>query len=301
MRNYILSIPLEAGRGISAETCGLDDVFPPDDLGSGPYDPFTIYIQYNYSCILRNLKKMLLPRYIHTKSWCYHAGVLDDIILLQNRDNVTLCIGKLHNSIVCRTGLRVWVVLVLSIIMCSFYYFLDRILFHHDFLHVKCDYYRDLGPFFTFWTTLLGFLQLCISDSANAHYLDVPASGHPPWILDGTCYLQTLLYHVYIPYYDILQGSSGLCNWLSFRRSVWWINHSLARMLVHFLNILDFSFIVTNVKASQDFRLSYFQVSKSAFVSTYHVSTLILHSRSLETFFKTFLWEVILIIPNFDR
>ena len=26
-----------AGRGISAETCGLDDVFPPDDLSSGPY------------------------------------------------------------------------------------------------------------------------------------------------------------------------------------------------------------------------------------------------------------------------
>ena len=27
-------IPLKAGRWISAETCGLDDVFPPDDLGS---------------------------------------------------------------------------------------------------------------------------------------------------------------------------------------------------------------------------------------------------------------------------
>ena len=24
------------GRGTSAETCGLDDVFPPDDLGSRP-------------------------------------------------------------------------------------------------------------------------------------------------------------------------------------------------------------------------------------------------------------------------
>ena len=29
---YILSIPLEAGLGISAETCELDDVFPPDTL-----------------------------------------------------------------------------------------------------------------------------------------------------------------------------------------------------------------------------------------------------------------------------
>ena len=32
-----LSSVLEAGRGVSTETCGLDDVFPPDDLGSGPY------------------------------------------------------------------------------------------------------------------------------------------------------------------------------------------------------------------------------------------------------------------------
>ena len=33
-RWHILSIPLTTGRGTSAETCGLDDVFPPDDLGS---------------------------------------------------------------------------------------------------------------------------------------------------------------------------------------------------------------------------------------------------------------------------
>ena len=35
-RWHILSIPLTTGRGTSAETCGLDDVFPPDDLGSCP-------------------------------------------------------------------------------------------------------------------------------------------------------------------------------------------------------------------------------------------------------------------------
>ena len=39
----VLSIPLATGRWISVETCGLDDVFP-DDLGSGPYTPFIIYI-----------------------------------------------------------------------------------------------------------------------------------------------------------------------------------------------------------------------------------------------------------------
>ena len=31
-RWHIISTPLKASRGISAKTCGLDDVFPPDDL-----------------------------------------------------------------------------------------------------------------------------------------------------------------------------------------------------------------------------------------------------------------------------
>ena len=35
-RWHILSIPLTTGRGTSAETCGLDDVFPSDDLVSRP-------------------------------------------------------------------------------------------------------------------------------------------------------------------------------------------------------------------------------------------------------------------------
>ena len=35
-RWHILSFPMTTGRGTSAETCGLDDVFPPDDLGSRP-------------------------------------------------------------------------------------------------------------------------------------------------------------------------------------------------------------------------------------------------------------------------
>ena len=35
-RCHILSIPLTTGRGTSAETCGLEDVFPPDDIGSRP-------------------------------------------------------------------------------------------------------------------------------------------------------------------------------------------------------------------------------------------------------------------------
>ena len=35
-RWHILSIPLTTSRGTGAETCGLDDVFPPDDLCSHP-------------------------------------------------------------------------------------------------------------------------------------------------------------------------------------------------------------------------------------------------------------------------
>ena len=35
-RWHILSIPFTTGRGTSAETCGLDDVFPSDDIGSRP-------------------------------------------------------------------------------------------------------------------------------------------------------------------------------------------------------------------------------------------------------------------------
>ena len=34
-------------------------------------------------------------------------------------------------------------VLVLIVIMCTFYYFLDRVLFYHDFHHDSCDCYRD--------------------------------------------------------------------------------------------------------------------------------------------------------------
>ena len=35
-RWHILSDPLTTGRGTSAITCGLDDVFPPDNLGFRP-------------------------------------------------------------------------------------------------------------------------------------------------------------------------------------------------------------------------------------------------------------------------
>ena len=42
-----------------------------------------------------------------------------------------------------RTVFWVCAVLVLSVIMCSYYCFLDIILFHHDFHHDSCDYHWD--------------------------------------------------------------------------------------------------------------------------------------------------------------
>ena len=50
-------------------------------------------------------------------------------------------------------------------------------------------------------------------------------SGHSLWMLDWTCYLRTPLCHVQMFYWDILQGSSRLCNWLSLRCLVLWINY----------------------------------------------------------------------------
>ena len=60
-RWHILSIPLTTGRGTSAETCGLDDAFPPDDLGSRPeaqcwyiYVYIHIYVHSSYEFCYRS-------------------------------------------------------------------------------------------------------------------------------------------------------------------------------------------------------------------------------------------------------
>ena len=66
----------------------------------------------------------------------------------------------------------------------------------------------------------LSFLQLSSSGSANAQLPGCFYPGHSPWILDWTCYLRTPLCHVCIPYWNIPQGSSRLCNWLSLRHLV---------------------------------------------------------------------------------
>ena len=62
-RWLILSIPLTTGRGTGAETCGLDDVFPPDDLCSRP-DALCLYIYiyiYIYIYYIYALLHILIP------------------------------------------------------------------------------------------------------------------------------------------------------------------------------------------------------------------------------------------------
>ena len=66
---HILSIPLTTGQGTSAETCGLDDVFPPDDLGSRP-EALCWYI-YIY---VHSLYEFCYKMYIYTKGVSFSIG-----------------------------------------------------------------------------------------------------------------------------------------------------------------------------------------------------------------------------------
>ena len=67
-----------------------------------------------------------------------------------------------------RTGFWVCVVLVLNVIRCSCHYFIDRILFHHDFLHDSCDYHWDFMAINYLLIYTLGFLYISSSGSASA-------------------------------------------------------------------------------------------------------------------------------------
>ena len=63
---------------------------------------------------------------------------------------MTFCIGQLHPITVCRI-LECALLQVLSVIICSLYYILDRVLFDHEFHHDSCDYYCDYyGHYFHF-------------------------------------------------------------------------------------------------------------------------------------------------------
>ena len=57
--------------------------------------------------------------------------------------------------------------------------------------------------------------------SQNSHFVPGPSLR----ILDSTRCQRTPLCHILLLNLDILQGSFRLCNWLSLRRLVSWINH----------------------------------------------------------------------------
>ena len=84
-----------------------------------------------------------------------------------------------------------------------------------------------LWPFFLFWTTCLGFLQLSSSGSANAH---IPGCFRT-WTFPLNIGLNMLPSGSFMPCLDsllgYLQGTSWLCNWLSLRCLVLWINRLL--------------------------------------------------------------------------
>ena len=82
-----------------------------------------------------------------------------------------------HNHIANRTGF--WVnVLVLNVIRYSCHYFVDRILFHHDFYHDSCDYHWD---FYGHWLPFDLFFRLplhVILVLQMHNSLNVSAAGH---------------------------------------------------------------------------------------------------------------------------
>ena len=160
MRWHILSIPLKAGRGISAGTFGLDYVFPPDDLGSGPCTPFIIYEPYIIAAFLLIKIYSFLETYIQKVGiamlvywmirYCVVSCVLSVVcpsILCHGMDIGTCEIvhwsAAPYNRIANRTGFSVYIVLVLNVIRYSCHYLLDRIIFHHDFHIESCDYHWD--------------------------------------------------------------------------------------------------------------------------------------------------------------
>ena len=89
---------------------------------------------------------------------------------------MTLYIGQQHPITVYRTVFCVCVVLVLSVIRCSCYYFLDRIIFHHDVHHDICDYNWDVNGHYLLFELHFRLSYLSTSGSANAL---LPGCFHP--------------------------------------------------------------------------------------------------------------------------
>ena len=73
---HILSIPLTTGWGSSSETCGLDDVFPPDDLCSRP-EALCFYIYIYLPAIRRIVLRRVSFNYDKGKNTNPKWNILD--------------------------------------------------------------------------------------------------------------------------------------------------------------------------------------------------------------------------------
>ena len=142
---------------------------------------------------------------------------------------MTLCIGQLQPITVYRTGFWVCPVLVLSVIVCSFYLFLDRGLFHCN----SCNYYWIFFYVLSiYWPTHLCFVKLGRSGSATITSLTVSAPGHCLWMLDWACYTFALLCVMFrfftrifyrgVPGFATDCPCSVWCHGLNHLPSVWW-------------------------------------------------------------------------------
>ena len=146
---------------------------------------------------------------------------------------MALYFGQQHPGTVYRTGVWVCVVLVLSVISCSCCYFLDFIMIFIMIVVTIIGIFMAINYFLNYTLGLLYLNMVLVLQMHNS--LDVSAPGHSLWILDWTCFLWTPLWHIYIPYKDILQGVPGfatdcpcgvwclgLTTWLLFFWSTFW-------------------------------------------------------------------------------
>ena len=122
-------------------------------------------------------------------------------------------IGQQQPIIVYRTGFWMCVFLVLSVIRCSCYYFLDIILIHHDFHHESCDYHLDFYGHsllfeLHFRLSLLKSLWFC---KCTTPWMFPPLDILLEYWIEHVTF--GFLYVMFTFSTRILQGSSRLCNW----------------------------------------------------------------------------------------
>ena len=167
---------------MSAETCRLDNVFAPDAFVFGLYTQFiSIYVPciidafctyqelaWPWRCVgwwdIVIISCLVSTVYFNCIFQLYISGF--SVLLHGSRYHVTLCIGQFHPITVYRTGFGVSALLLLSVVIYSFY----KSLIECFFVTMVATIIEILWSLYSLWTTHLGFLKLSNSGSA------------PPWL-----------------------------------------------------------------------------------------------------------------------